>query len=78
MSNDEMTIDERLKFLLTSTESLHASVQELSATQARQIEEHDKRYQEQQQENAKQRQHQRAMLAAIRAYLEGLENGEGR
>lgn len=32
---DAMTIDERLQFLLQSTESLHASTQELHATVAR-------------------------------------------
>ena len=66
---NELTIDERLKFLLTSTELLHASCQELhaAAVQDRERAEADR------QEAHRQ---QRAMLAAIRAYLEGMEPGQ--
>lgn len=62
----ELSIDERLKFLLTSTESLHTSCQELHAAAAesrRQAEEYHARTDAQ----------QKAMLAAIRAYLDGTE-----
>jgi hypothetical protein len=57
------TIDERLKFLLTSTESLHASCQELHAAAVA-----DRQRGE---ETRKQHEGLRsAMLEAIRTYLE--------
>jgi hypothetical protein len=66
MPEPEMTIDERLRFLLTSTESLHAQSQELHQTVARQAD-------EQVRLAAEQIKHQRALVAAMRAYLEGME-----
>lgn len=65
-----MTMDEKLEFLRQSTESLHASCQELHATaveQGRQI-------------MAEARRSQRrewAMLTAMEAYLEALDGEEG-
>lgn len=61
-----MTVDERLEFLLTSTESLHASCQQLHATvqkQAELITRHEQRWELV----------RRAMLAALEA---GLRNGD--
>jgi hypothetical protein len=73
-------IDERLKFLLTSTESLHASCQELHAQAVQdrlKAEETTKQMEAQraayEQMRADLHRHQVAMLAAIRAYLEGGE-----
>ena len=64
-----MTVDERLQFLLTSTESLHASCQELHATveeQGRQLREFDER----------ERRHWRRITGSLRAALEAwLEEG---
>lgn len=61
-----MTIDERFQFLLTSTESLHASCRELHAAAA------ESRRQAEAQ-TAEMHKQSRAMVAAIRAYLEGME-----
>lgn len=73
---EEMSIDDRLRFLLTSTESLHASSQELHQTVARMAEE-AKRESEKQAELVRQfNRHRRALITAIRAYLENdLEEG---
>jgi hypothetical protein len=64
-----MNIDERLEFLLQSTESLHSSLQELSTQQHLWIE----RQKAQEEKEARLR---RAMLQGIRTFLEGL-NGDG-
>lgn len=64
-----MTIDERLEFLLHSTESLHASCEQLHATVAehtRQMEAAD----------IKANNLRLALLKGIRAYLESANNGE--
>jgi hypothetical protein len=64
-----MDIDERLEFLMQSTESLHASCQELHATvaeQSRQIGGMAKR---------NERRHE-ALFKALEAYLRAL-NGDG-
>ena len=64
-----MTIDERLEFLLHSTESLHASCEQLHATVAehtRQMEAAD----------TKANNLRIALLKGIRAYLESTNNGE--
>ncbi|HEY6371124.1 MAG TPA: hypothetical protein VIX37_11135 [Candidatus Sulfotelmatobacter sp.] len=63
------TIDERLEFLLTSTESLHASTQELHAMMAGQAE-------QMKAADQKQRALQHALLAGIREFLKGLDNGD--
>ncbi len=57
-----MTIDERLEFLTQSTESLHATSQELHAALAQQAAE-------------SQRLH-RAVLAAMQAYLTEMSKGD--
>lgn len=68
-----MTIDERLEFLLHSTESLHATVQERTRQlqeQGRQLRELDER----------ERQHWRRINRALQGALEGWleeESGEG-
>ena len=64
-----MTIDERLQFLLQSTESLHANLQELHATVARQAEENRRR-------DAREAQLRRALLNGIEGFLRGLD-GDG-
>lgn len=64
MSNNEMTIDERLKFLLASSESLHASCQELHAIITAEKEKQDKKWERL----------ERAMRAAVLAYFD--ENGD--
>ena len=71
---ENLSIDDRLKFLLTSTESLHGSCQELHAAAVadRERAEADRaRIEAQAQEMRK---HQLALIAAIRAYLEGMES----
>jgi hypothetical protein len=65
-----MNIDERLEFLMQSTESLHASLQEVSAQQHVWIE----RQKIQEQKEIRLR---RAMLEGIRTFLEGLNRDEG-
>jgi hypothetical protein len=65
-----MTVDERLQFLLTSTESLHASCQELHAAaeaQARQLRELDER----------ERQHWGRLTPSLRAALEAWLEDDG-
>jgi hypothetical protein len=66
-----MTIDERLQFLVQSTESLHQTCQELHATvqeQGRQLRELDER------ERKHWRRVTRALEAALEAWLE--EDGD--
>lgn len=66
-----MTVDERLEFLLTSTESLHATCRELHATveaQAKQLREVDER------ERQYWQRFTRSMRAALDAWLG--ENGD--
>jgi hypothetical protein len=69
-----MTIDERLEFLLRSTESLHATAQKLTATaqsHTKQIEEHTKQI-----EADRDAIHTLANIAALhQARIEGLEGG---
>lgn len=65
-----MTPDERLEFLRQSTESLHASCQELSAQMARQSE-HMAAL------DARERQAREALLSGIAAYLRALGSGNG-
>lgn len=65
-----MTIDERLEFLVTSTESLQLSCQELHATVAEQGRKMEA-------QAAKERSLRRAMLQGFRAFLEGLEGDGG-
>jgi hypothetical protein len=69
MSEPEMTIDERLRFLLASSRDSLAQSQELHQTVARQAD-------EQARQAAEQIKHQRALVAAIRAYLEGMNGTE--
>jgi hypothetical protein len=67
--DNQPTIDERLQFLLQSTESLHASCQELHASIARQAEvlaEQDKRW----------NRLNKAIRAAVLAYFEEEKNGD--
>ena len=67
-----MTIDERLQFLVQSTESLHQSCQELHATvqeQGRHLRELDER------ERKHWRRINRALQAALEAWME--EDGDG-
>jgi len=76
-----MTIDERLEFLRQSTESLHASCQELHATVARQADEMKEYRLAMEQQDGKIRRHYRAVLKAMEAYLgemggNGDENGK--
>jgi septal ring factor EnvC (AmiA/AmiB activator) len=75
-----MSIDDRLRFLVTSTESLHAQSQELHQTVARQADEQvrlaaeqARQFQRSEKLNQELVKHQRAMIAAMRAYLEGME-----
>lgn len=71
-----MTIDERLEFLRQSTESLHATCQELHATIAREAEERKER---DRQIDERERKGRRAIIAAIATYLQKLDgesNGE--
>jgi hypothetical protein len=63
-----MNIDERLEFLRQSTESLHATCQELHASVARHAE-------AQQRLDERERQGRRAIMTAMAAYLKAL-NGE--
>lgn len=72
-----MDIDQRLEFLLKSTESLHASVQELStqiALLTKQSAEHRILM-----ANMEAREHKAriAMLGAIKTYLQTMNNGDG-
>jgi len=67
-----MTIDERLEFLRQSTESLHASCQELHAAITRQAEENQRQAKAQEEKHQRMR---RAILQAIAAYLR--EDGIG-
>jgi hypothetical protein len=69
---DEMTIDERLKFLVTSTESLHASCQELHAAAVADREQTEEVARQAETNRAEMHKHQRALIAAIRAYLEAM------
>jgi hypothetical protein len=67
--DNQPTIDERLQFLLQSTESLHASCQELHASITRQSEAlaaQDKRW----------NRLNRAIHAAVLAYFEDEKNGD--
>jgi spore germination protein YaaH len=64
-----VTIDERLEFLRQSTESLHASCQELHATVAAQAEEHKRL-------DARERRSRQAIGAAIAAYIEALDEDD--
>lgn len=64
-----MTIDERLEFLLHSTESLHASCEQLHATVA----EHSRQMEA---ADTKANNLRIALLKGIRAYLESANNGE--
>jgi prefoldin subunit 5 len=64
-----MTIDERLEFLRQSTESLHASCQELHAAVAKQAEEHKRL-------DDRERHARRAIMAAVSAYLDALDEGQ--
>ena len=72
-----MTIDERLEFLRQSTESLHASCQELHAAAAehtRQLEASRIRLEA---AEARESNLRIAMLQGIRTFLEGMNGGEG-
>jgi hypothetical protein len=64
-----MTIDERLEFLRQSTESLHASCQELHATAVKHAEEYKRL-------DDRERRSRRAIMAAISAYLDALDEGQ--
>ena len=57
-----MTIDERLEFLVQSTESLHASCQQLHAMMSEQI--------------RRESQSRRAAAAAMLAYIKALDEGD--
>lgn len=71
-----MTIDERLQFLLQSTESLHANVQELHATVAEQSRQMEAQNTRQQAQEAREAALRHAMLKGIQAFLEGLNEGK--
>ena len=64
-----MTIDERLEYLLQSTESLHGSCQELHATAARQSEQIAADH------AASERRHN-ALMKGLEAYLRALNDSE--
>lgn len=63
-----MTIDERLEFLLKSTESLHANLEQL-------IEENRRRDEENRRRDERERKLRGAMLSGIAEFLRGL-NGD--
>ena len=72
-----MTIDERLEFLLHSTESLHASCQQLHAAAAehtRQMEASDAR---QKAAEAKEARLRLALLQGIQTFLQSMNGNEG-
>jgi predicted transcriptional regulator len=72
-----MTIDERLQFLLQSTESLHENVGKLVERVdklAETSERHERAIQRQEREQERFR---RAMRAALVAWLDEGENGDG-
>lgn len=69
----DMHIDDRLKLLTTDCESLHDSCQQLHQMMVRQIEENDKKTAQLREQDQKIQQQNTAMLAAIRAYLDGME-----
>ena len=72
-----MTIDERLEFLRQSTESLHASCQELHATVARQADAMKEYRLAMERQDGRSRQQHRAVLKAMEAYLAEMGgNGE--
>lgn len=68
-----MTIDERLEFLLKSTESLHANLEQL-------IEENRRRDEENRRENRRRDERERklrgAMLSGIAEFLRGLDGDD--
>jgi hypothetical protein len=68
--SDDMTIDERLEFLLNSTESLHATCQELHATIA---EEAAERKRTDARIDANERAARKAVLVGMAAYLQALD-----
>lgn len=63
-----MTIDERLEFLVQSTESLHTTVSEM-------IEENRRRDEENRRRDDRERLHRVAILKAIQAYLAAADTG---
>jgi hypothetical protein len=65
-----MTIDERLEFLLHSTESLHQSCQELHAT----VQEHTRQLREL---DERERKHWRRITRALQAALEAWMEEDG-
>ena len=71
-----MTIAERLELLRHSTESLHASCQELHAAAIKHAEEMAEFRRQQERLDQRERSGRRAILAGIAAYLEEL-NGDG-
>jgi hypothetical protein len=72
-----MNIDERLEFLRQSTESLHASCQELHAASARQAELGRQHAEEIKRLDARERKARSAMLDGISAYLRALSDENG-
>lgn len=73
---NQMTIDQRLEYLLRSTESLHDQLEEFLADNRQQREQERERAKEQEQRMARteaaERAHRRAIVTAIAAYLEQL------
>jgi hypothetical protein len=69
-----VTIDQRLEFLVQSTESLHASCQQLHAMMTEQARQTAARFERQEQREA---QFRRAVLASITEYLRALDEEEG-
>jgi hypothetical protein len=76
MSNDEFR--QRLEFLMQSTESLHANLQELHATVAEQGRQQRAWIERQNLIEQREAKLRRAMLQGIRAFLEGLDGEEGK
>ena len=74
MTNDEMR--ERLEFLLQSTESLHANLQETSRQQHEWIERQKTWIERQNAQEQKEARLRRAMLQGIRTFLEELGEEE--
>jgi hypothetical protein len=72
---NKMSIDERLKFLVESTESLHDQMAQF-VEEGRQQRESDKaRFLRQE---AAERKHRRAIMVAMQSYLDALDEGEGK
>ena len=72
-----MDIEERLEFLRQSTESLHASCQELHAAAVKHAEEMVELGRRQERLDERERRGRQAIVAGIAAYLETLNGKDG-